>query len=328
MHVAPHVSWAMALWAVLTRLKKPNSIHYPPAISTVISNMTPLEKAKLYATGEMSETLTPDERKILRSNLAKLKIEYINIPYYEGRMGASVRELKSILYDAAQNPEYKTISPISILSATEDFVKRVSEYEFLKQDIKDGYHDSAEFINVVRNEYLNIIDREIRMSLGVYDTTQWEDFIKRYIHHVAAVTKNEKIQNTITGKSQDPDLQLIDEFEKIVGAPVGAVEVDSFRKNAISQVGAWVLDHRGQPVVYGKVFPEYWNRLEKHFYETQKAVLTKMFNGLKLYGTPEAKSESEEGKLAIQSLSFMVEKLGYNEDSAIEAIHFLMKKRY
>lgn len=28
--IAPHVSWLMALWAVLTRLKKPNGIHYPP----------------------------------------------------------------------------------------------------------------------------------------------------------------------------------------------------------------------------------------------------------------------------------------------------------
>ena len=62
-------------------------------------------------------------------------------------MGASAREIKSILFDAAQNPEFPCLSPLAALRELEEFVKRVSEYEFLKQDVKDGFHDASEFIN-------------------------------------------------------------------------------------------------------------------------------------------------------------------------------------
>src|SRR5690606_9778567 len=59
-HISPHVPWTLALWAILTRLKKPNSINYPPNLSTLISALTPIEKARLYNSGEMPVHLTPD----------------------------------------------------------------------------------------------------------------------------------------------------------------------------------------------------------------------------------------------------------------------------
>ena len=54
------------------------------------------------------------------------------------------------------------MSPLAVLRQLEDFVKRVTEYEFLKQDVKDGFHDASEFINTTRNQYLAKIDREVR----------------------------------------------------------------------------------------------------------------------------------------------------------------------
>jgi serine protein kinase len=194
-HVAPHAAWAAALWAVLTRLKKPNSINYPPSVSTLVSSLSPIDKARLYDTGEMPTTLSPEDRKLLRANLRKLRDEYSNIPYYEGRMGASAREIKSILFDSAQNPEFSCLSPLAILREMEEFVKRVSEYEFLKQDVKDGFHDSVDFINTVRNEYLNRIDREVRDSIGLYDSTQWEEFLRKYVQQISLVVKKEKQKN-------------------------------------------------------------------------------------------------------------------------------------
>ena len=80
--------------------------------------------------------------------------------------GASAREVKSILFDAAQNAEFPCLSPLAVLREIESFTKRVSEYDFLKQDVKDGYHDAVEFITTVRNEYLNRIDSEVRESIG------------------------------------------------------------------------------------------------------------------------------------------------------------------
>jgi predicted Ser/Thr protein kinase len=328
-HVAPHVAWTIGLWTVLTRLKKPNSINYPPNVSALISNLSPLEKARLYDTGEMPSSLTPEDRKVMRAAFKRLREEYINIPYYEGRMGASAREMKSVLFDAAQNPEYSCLSPLAVLREMEEFVKRVTEYDFLKQDIKDGFHDSTEFINVVRNEYVAKVDREVRDSIGLYDSAQWEDFLRKYVQQISLVLKKEKIKNPITGKMEDPDFTLISEFEKIVEAPADATDRESFRQNIISQVGVWSLNHPNKQVIYAKVFPDFWKKLEKHYFESQKSLLAKMSDALLMYNTDEDASSSDEGgKLARQTVDNMKSKLGYCEHCAKEVITFLMKQRY
>ncbi|OFZ22109.1 MAG: hypothetical protein A2X94_08770 [Bdellovibrionales bacterium GWB1_55_8] len=327
-HVAPHVSWTVALWAVLSRLKKPNSINYPPNISTIVSNLTPIEKARLYDTGEMPNSMPAEDKKHLRATLRKLREEYSNVPYYEGRMGASAREIKSILFDAAQNSEFPCLSPLAILREMEEFVKRVSEYEFLKQEVKDGFHDASEFVNVVRNEYLNRIDREVRESMGIYESAQWEDFIRKYVQQISLVLKKEKSKNVMTGKMEDPDLTLIDEFESIVGAPSGNQEKEGFRQNVISQVGAWSLDHPKETLVYRTVFADFWRKLEKHYFESQKVLLNKMHDAILVYDTDRHDPSSEGGKLARQTLDSMISRLGYCEKCAKEVITFLMRQRY
>ncbi len=327
-HTSPHVAWTIALWAVLSRLKKPNSINYPPPVSTLISNLTPMEKARLYDSGDLPNSISAEDRKLLRASLRKLKEEYVNIPYYEGRMGASAREMKTILFDAAQNPEFHCLSPLAVLRELEEFIKRISEYDFLKQDVKDGFHDSAEFINTVRNEYLNKIDREVKDSIGIYNSTQWEDFLKKYVSHISLILKKEKIKNPMTGKLEDPDFTLVSEFEKIVGAPDDSNERDSFRQNMISQIGVWSLDHPKDPMVYARVFPEYWKKLEKHYFETQKSLLTNMSNALLVYGTDEDDATSEGGILARKTVDNMKAKLGYCEVCAKEVITLLMRQRY
>jgi serine protein kinase len=335
--VSPHTDWALASWAVLTRLKKPNSINYPPGISSIVAALSPLDKAKLLDTGEMPAALGPEDRKVLRANLKRVREEYQNVPYYEGRIGASAREVKSILFSAAQNVEFPCLSPLAILREMEDFVKRTSEYEFLRQDIKDGYHDCAEFIQTVRTEYLGVIDREVRDSIGLYDSKQWEDFIKRYVQHLSLVLKKEKHRNALTGKSEDPDYPLIEEFEKIIEAPTSDAELTNFRNGIVSQIGAWSLDHPNAPVVYSKVFPEYWRKLEKHYYQSQKDVLTKMHDALLLYGRDSDRSDQalstnsglgEGQRLAKVTVENMKQNLGYTEEGAKEVITFLMKARY
>lgn len=327
-HVSPHVAHVLASWAILTRLKKPNSIHYAPNVSALIAGLTPIDKAKVYDNGELPGHYTPDSRKLLRANLEKLRNEYEAIPFYEGRTGASVREMKTILYSAAQNPDFACISPLAIFVEIEMFMKRVNEYDFLKQDIKEGFHDHVEFLNIVKKEYLDTIDREARQSIGLYDVNQWEEFLHRFVIHLSHLLKKEKVHNAMTGKSEDPDLSLIKEFERIVDAPKDEKQLQAFRNGIISQVGAWSLDNPGKAVIYADVFPEYWAKLEKHYYESQKKELTKMHNALQLYGTDQFNRNEEGSRLASQTIDNMKKKLGYCENCAKEVIGFLMQKRY
>ena len=160
-----------------------------------------------------------------------------------------------------------------------------------------------------------------------------EEFLRKYVQNISYVLKKEKVKNSITGKLEDPDLALVEEFEKIVQAPGTAGESndrDVFRQNILSQMGAWSLDHPKEPVVYSKVFPEFWTKLEKHYFETQKALLTKMHHALLHYGKDKGSAETtEEGtRLAHQTLENMKQKYGYCDHCAREVVTFLMRQKY
>jgi serine protein kinase len=326
--VTPHTAWALAFWGVLTRLKKPHREHYPQELHAVIDKLSPLDKMKLYDTGEMPDRLSNEERKHMKANLQKLRDEYTNVPYYEGRTGASARELKSVLIDAAQNTDFKTLSPLAIVSELRQFVKRVSEYEFLRQDPVEGYHAQEKFIEILLEEYAGKVDREVRECLGLYDTKQWGDFMKKYITHLSSLLKKERLKNSVTGSYDEPDGQLLDEFETIVGAPTETEAKQQFRQNLITQIGAWVLDNPKEAVDYFRVFPELRMKIEKHFYESQKALLQKMNTALKHFGTDYEDANSEGAKLARETLTNMQKKFGYSESGAKEVIGFLMSKKY
>jgi predicted Ser/Thr protein kinase len=204
----------------------------------------------------------------------------------------------------------------------------VSEYEFLRVDPVDGFHDVEGFIEITLDEYATRVDREIRECLGLYDTAQWGDFMKRYITHVSALLKKERIKNSITGNYEDPDASLISEFESIAGAPSDSEQKTEYRQNLITQIGAWVLDHPKEPMDYFKVFPEIKQKIEKHFYESQKTLLQKMNLALKQFGTDYHDPHSEGAKLAQMTIQNMQKKFGYTVDGAKEVIGFLMSKRY
>ncbi len=327
-HIAPHTTFVAALWSVLTRLKKPNAIHYATNLSNIVGDLTPHEKSKLYDHAGMPVQLTSEEKKILRSSIKKLREEYNNVPYFEGRLGASAREIKSILYEAAQNPEFECVSPFAILKELEDFIKRVSEYEFLKQDIKDGYHDCAEFIQTTKKEYITILDQEVRESMGVFETKQYNNFLKKYILHLSHFLKKEKIKNIITGALEDPDLTLIEEFEKIIDSPQGGQEQESYRNNIISTIGAYSLDHPRGPVDYPLVFPEFMRKLEDHYFEQQKNLMSKISSALLMFGTDKEDKTTDHYRLTKQTIQTMIQKYNYCESCAKQAITFLIKARY
>ncbi len=326
--VTPHTDWCIAYWGVLTRLKKPQRENYSSELGTILDKLSPVDKLRLYDTGEIPARLSSDERKLLRASIHEIKNEYKNVPYYEGRTGASAREMKSILIDAAQNPEFKTLSPLAVIHEIRQFTKKVSEYDFLRQEMMDGYHDQDLFIDTILDEYATIVDREVRECLGLYDTKQWSDFIKKYIIHLSSLLKKEKMKNPITGGYDEPDQSLLNEFETIVGAPQEPSARDQFRSNLITQIGAWTLDHPREAVDYFRVFPELKQKIEKHYYESQKNLLQKMNTALKHFGTDHEDPNSEGIKLARQTIENMQKNWGYTIDGAKEVIGFLMSKKY
>ena len=152
-HIAPHTAYVAALWAVLTRMRKPLPEKYPKGLADLVAKLTPLEKAELYAHGRAPDGLSPEQTKELVGNIDKIWGESDAYPNYEGRTGASPREIKTLLLNAAQNAKFACVSPLAVFEEMEELVKNVTVYEFLKQEpLPGGYHENKKFIDIVREQ--------------------------------------------------------------------------------------------------------------------------------------------------------------------------------
>lgn len=336
-HVAPHTLESAALWAVLCRLKKPAASHYPGNFAYLVNSLTPLEKARLLAEGTLPSRLSSDERKLLRSYLDELKTEYASVPYYEGRIGPSPREMKIILFNALERNEKGILSPLGLFAELEDFVKRTSEYEYLREDVVEGYHDVRNFINTARDVYLDDLDSEVRSCLGVHDELQYSAFLKRYVTNVTAYLKKEKIRNAHTGQSEDPDRFLMEEFEKVVGV---SEDRNQYRQNIMTQLGVYALEHPGASGAQGgmdyvQVFPDLMKRTRDFYIDEHSQLMKKVYDAITLFeqvGVTEARPRTGDAadaeKTALAMVENMKKKYGYTDVSAREAFVYLVQKRY
>ncbi len=324
--IAPHTTFVAALWAVLTRLKRPDANDYDSSIRDIVAKLTPLEKADLYARGKVPSNIGPERARELKAVVPDMMEEGKETAEYEGRHGASPREMKMILLNASQNDKYPTLSPLAVFEELRDLVKDPSVFPFLQMKSDGAYHRHDDFIDVVRERYLDMIDVEIRSAMGLVDEDQYEDLFTRYMDHVSQWLKNEKVYNEITGKYQDPDEELMDEIEDTI-----TIEEDpeDFRRSLISAIAAYSIDHPGESVDYRKIFPTIFEALQEAFFGERQRQIRRIEENLLTYfeGDEESLSSSERESVET-TLTNLKERYGYCDDSAREAVAFLLSNRY
>jgi len=326
-HVAPHATRVAAMWAVLTRLKKPLPDAYPSEARSLVERLSPLEKLRLYQDGTAPSRLTLQQQKELKKLVPMLYEESDAYPNYEGRTGASAREIKTALFNAAQSTDHDSLHPLAVLKELVAITRDKSVYEFLQQEIVDGYHDHPEFVRIVEEEYLEVVDREVRESMGLVSESQYKELFERYVQTVSAWVKGEKMVNRLTGESEKPDEGRMGEFEGFVmqrGDDPG-----EFRKSIIASIGAWRIDNPTAPVDYGQIFPDLFKRLGDHFYEERKKQLKRNVENILKYLSDEKSTLSAKEQQQVRAtLDAMAQRFGYTDGSARDAIVFLVKKRY
>lgn len=326
-HVAPHATRVAALWAVLTRLKKPIADRYPEEVRTLVERLSPVEKLRLYRDSATPERLTLAQGNQLRKWAQAIYEESDGYPNYEGRSGASAREVKTALFNAAQSTEFDSLHPLAVLQELRAICRDKSVHEFLQQEIVDGFHDHDEFVNVAESEYLEAVDREVRESMGLVSEQQYRELFERYLQLVSSWIKGEKLENRLTGRSEKPDEARMAEFEAIA-MPKGEEAVD-FRKALIAAAGAQKIDHPEAQLEYPRLFPDVFKRLRDHYYEERKRQLKRNAeNILKFLSEDRAGLSAKEQQLARETLDSMRDKFGYQDGSARAAIAFLTSKRY
>jgi len=326
-HIAPHTAYVAALWAVLSRMRKPQIERFPSTLAEVIGKLTPLDKVELYSTGQVPEDLSPDRARELAAHIKELFHESDTYPIYEGRVGASPREMQTVLLAAAGSQRYEYVSPLVVLEEIHELCKQASLYEFLRQDVQPGgYHDHKKLADVAKGRLFDGIDDEVRAAVGLVEESEYARVFERYITHVMHAIKKEKVRNVATGRMDEPDEGMMREVERTLEIPGRA---DDFRQSLIAKIGAWSLDHRGQKPVMADIFADLLRKLKDAYFEKHRKTIAKGISDLvMLLSGNEGHLSSEARTRADAALATLITRYGYTRESARDLVGALASMRY
>lgn len=324
--VAPHATYVAALWATLTRLRRPVLDSYAnKKLGHLAVQLTPIEKADFYDSLTIPNRFSNDEIAELRAGWAEVRHESDGWPLYEGSSGASPREIRQLLLDAAQDAENGGLSPLSVLEKLRELCES-DDFDFLKEAVEGGYHDHRGFIEVVRNRWLDRVDEEVRVATGLVDEAQYVELFDRYVTHVSYSLKRERIYNPVTGKDEEPDGKLMENVEQMLGVTKGQ---ESFRRDIMSAVAAHAIDHPGEKPSFPRVFPRLLSQVREATYQKRKKHIAEIIEDALATIAKNVKNVAPERvRRAEDTMKRMVERHGYQERSLGDALSELLRRRY
>lgn len=331
--VTPHATYVLALWAVLTRLRRPRPDAYPTSIRDIVGRLTPIEKAELYAGTRMPRDLTAEQARDLKAAVPDLLAEGQEVADYEGSFGASPREMKQVLMNALQDKRHFGVSAIGILEELRELTKNKTVYEYLRIKPDGGFHDVASFGDQVLDRYLDLVDGEIRAAMGLVSEQQYEQLFARYILNVSYKLKNERLFNEATGNYDPPDAGLMEELERVWEVPS---DPERFRRDLISRIGAYRIENKSDAIPYRRLFPKLIEALEHDYYERQKVKVGKMAEQLATVLIADEIGEApthhglaaQEVERAREVLERLTTTYGYKLPALREVLGTLLKSRY
>lgn len=324
-HISPHAMSVAGLFAVLTRLTRPVPESVPESLKEMTGKLTPLEKADMYALGRPPEWARVDRASDLPAITEALREEGNSRSPYEGQVGASPREIKAILFDAAHDSDYACLSPLAVLAGLESLVKDLSIYEFLRVEPDGGFQDHPALVQAVGARYLEWADDDVRLSMGLAAEGQYEDLIARYTLHVNQVLKKEKVRNPVTGKLEDPDTRFLEEVETMLGVEG---KRDDFRQEVMGTIGAWSLDNAGGGVPYASLFHNLIETLREGFFRRHVGEIRLLGSQVLAHLVGEKHNLTTGEKARVTEVAAKLRSRGYCDECAAELLSWVLREKY
>jgi predicted Ser/Thr protein kinase len=270
--------------------------------------------------------LDREAQKLVAGSVKLLHAESDAYPIYEGRVGASPREIRGVLLDAAQSNLYKCLSPLAVMDEIEALCQRKAEFDWLQQDIvAGGYHDVKEFRAATFDRLLEVWEQELYTASGFIDEGRYAELFERYVQHVNVWTRKERIRNRLTGEYEDPDEKLMQEVERLLDVKS---DVDTMRRQIISGFAAWSLDHPGVKADAATVFPDHLRRIREAVLAERKPAIARLTRDLvSLVRESGAGLDAQRRKDAEQALG-RLKLLGYCQNCVGDAASTLLRRRF
>jgi serine protein kinase len=323
-HVAPHTTYIAALWSVLTRLRKPDAARFADSeLGTIVASLTPLEKADLLSDGTVPARFDSDQAKILGRAIVDVEFESATVADYEGISGASPREMRMLLLDAAADYNEPCVSPVTLLNSMAEFCER-DDYEFLKAQPDGPYRDHRAFVDQARERWLDLVESEMRAASGLIDDQSPLGLFNKYVTHVSHWVKKERVFNPVTGQDEEADVGMM----KRVEHDLGADDAQAFRNEILGSVAAWAIDHPEQDVDYESLFPHYIEQLRQAYFNERRAQVGEIGRAIVAVIDEDESIDESLREAAQQALQVLIGVYGYERSSAKVALGALVDARY
>ena len=318
-HVGPHLLEGLSQFAVLTRLRRPDPERYPEPVRSVVAALTPVEKSLLYETGEPPDGLGAGERRALLAALPDLRDEFRDAVDYEGRHGASAREIRSVLAAAAADPEGREcLSPRVVFRHLRDLLREKTVYLFLRIEPSDGYHVAEAFADAAEMRCRRRTLEDIQEALELVPAGEYERRFERYVSHAVAFTQGERVKNPHTGVLEAAAPEVLEGVEKLLAvkeSPPG------FRRNHVARIGAFGGENPGKRPDFRLLFPEILRALRGDYFRTMREKVRKVEGDILAFGAPEFdRLDPARQKVVRRAMENLEKKYGYCHHCAREAV--------
>ncbi len=210
-NVEPHTLEMAGLFGVLTRIEEPDT-----------ETVDLLAKAKAY-NGEIDEGDDIDVKKLREEAAQKAEIG-------EGMVGISPRFIGDEIAEAIMDSKHRQRGFLSPLTVFNFFEENLEHHGSIPEENFEKYY---RYLETVREEYRERAIEDVRHALA-YDVDEIQRQGEKYMDHVMAYIDDDTIEDSLTGREQEPDETFLRSVEEKLNVPED-------RKNDFRQeVSNWV----------------------------------------------------------------------------------------
>ena len=281
MHIAPHTLKVASMFSVMSRLKASQKCDI-------------LTKMKLYNGEDVIE-----KGRVKKIDIKDLKEESRN----EGMNGISTRFIMKSIDAALTDSNGDFVTPISVMHAITSQVKE----QIVDEDFRSYCLELIQ--QVVREEYLKILETEIAKAFVTAYEEQAQSLFDTYLDNAEAHTTHQRIKDRVSKEEREPDERFMRSIEEQIG--ITGSSRDGFRSDVTAYMFAQL--RRGTKVNYTSYEP---------LKEAIEGYLISSVKDMARIVTKSKTRDDDHQKKYNDMITTMVDEYGYTPDSAEEILVF------
>jgi serine protein kinase len=280
-HIAPHTLKVASMFSIMSRLKDSGKCDL-------------LTKMKIYNGEEVIE-----KGRVKRIDIKDLKDESSN----EGMTGISTRFIMKAIDNALTDSDKGIITPVSVMKSLVNMVKE----QIIDQEFKNKCLEIIQ--QVVREEYLSILENEIAKAFVSAYEEQAQALFDNYMDNAEAYTTKQKMTDRVTKEEREPDERFMGSIEEQIGITGSARE--GFRGDVTAYMFAKL---RRQEIVDYRSYEPLKEAIESYLINSVKD-MARIVTKSKTRDEKQQKKHSE-------MIQTMIDDYGYTVDSAEEILAY------